>query len=127
MHYKAKRTLKQIFSFDSAMKSEFISFLLCRSTLEQREYEAMLHVKESIQIAETALMEKDQAQIKEQQLDNEIARLKGVVDAIVKEAGEKTSKEVLAVREECNKSIDKMATEVQQLEEVSISAYSGYP
>ena len=85
----------------------------------------MLHVKESIQIAETALMEKDQAQIREQQLDSEIARLKGVVDTIVQEAGERTSKEVLAVREECNKSIDKMAAEVQQLEEVSSSVYSG--
>lgn len=79
----------------------------------------MLHVKESIQVAETALMEKDQAQIRGQQLDNEIVRLKRVVETIIQEAGERTSKEVLAVRKECNSSIDKMAAEIQQLEEVS--------
>lgn len=90
----------------------------CSSSLEQREFEAMTHVKESLEIAETALLEKDQAQIREQQLNHEIERLKQTLDTIVKEAGERTSKEVLAVRQECNKSIEKMAVEVQKLEEV---------
>lgn len=92
----------------------------CSSSLEQREHEAIVHVKESMDIVETALMEKDQAQIREQQLNHEIARLKRAVETIVREAGERTSREVMAVREECNKSIDKMATEIQKLEEVKI-------
>ena len=79
-----------------------------------------MHVKESMDIVETALMEKDQAQIREQQLSHEIARLKRAMETIVREAGERTSREVMAVREECNKSIDKMATEIQKLEEVKI-------
>ena len=77
-----------------------------------------MHVKESMDIVETALMEKDQAQIREQQLNHEIARLKRAMETIVCEAGERTSREVMAVREECNKSIDKMATEIHKLEEV---------
>ena len=91
-----------------------------RSSLEQREREAIVHVKESMDIVETALMEKDQAQIREQQLNHEIARLKRAMETIVREAGERTSREVMAVREECNKSIDKMATEIHKLEEVGI-------
>ena len=79
----------------------------------------MKHVKESIQIVETALMEKDQAVVRVQQLDSEVARLKEVMDILIREAGERTSKEVTAVREEYNKSIDKMAAEVRSLEEVS--------
>ena len=78
----------------------------------------MKHVKESIQIVETALMEKDQAVIRVQQLDSEIARLKEVMEVLIREAGERTSKEVTAVREEYNRSIDKMAAEVRNLEEV---------
>lgn len=84
-----------------------------------------MHVKESIQIVETALMEKEQAQIREQQLDHEIARLKRAMQTIVREAGERTSREVATVREECNKSIDKMATEIQKLE-VVIEMYGAH-
>ena len=65
-----------------------------RAALEQREYEAVVHVKESMQIAESALLEKDQANIKEQQLAKEVERLKYTIATIVKEAGEKTKKEV---------------------------------
>ena len=64
------------------------------SALEQREYEAVCHVKESVQIAESALLEKDQATIRERQLVNEVERLKSTMATIVKEAGERTKKEV---------------------------------
>ncbi len=66
-----------------------------RSVLEQREYEAVLHVKESMQIAEDALMEKEQAVVREQQSIQEIGRLKKALATIVQEAGERTRKEVL--------------------------------
>ena len=100
------------------MNLNYVDYTVFSSALEQREYEAMTHVKESIQIAESALLEKDQAQVREQQLEQEIGRLKHTLETIVKEAGERTSKEVLSVRLECNKSIDKMANEIQKLEEV---------
>lgn len=65
-----------------------------RSVLEQREHEAVLHVKESVQIAEDALMEKEQAIIREQQSNQEITRLKKALSTILKEAGERTRNEV---------------------------------
>ena len=87
--------------------------------LEQREYEAILHVKESMQIVENALMEKEQSQLREQQQSQEINRLKRAMTAILQEAGERTRKEVVLVRQECNKNIDKMAEEIERLEMVS--------
>ncbi len=55
----------------------------------------MCHVKESMQVAESALLEKDQASIREKQLAGEVDRLKSAMTTIVKEAGERTRREVL--------------------------------
>lgn len=46
-----------------------------------------------MQIAESALLEKEQATIKEQQLAREVDRLKSTMATIVKEAGERTKRE----------------------------------
>ncbi len=56
--------------------------------------EAVLHVKESMQIAEDALMEKDQVIVREQQCVAENGRLKKALDTILQEAGERTRSEV---------------------------------
>lgn len=82
-----------------------------------------MHMKESTELGQTALLEKEQAQIREQQLQNENARLKQSVKTIVQEASERTNREVTAVREECNKSVEKMATEIQKIEEVILTVY----
>ncbi len=63
--------------------------------MEKREFEAVLHVKESMQIAEDALMEKEQAVVREQQSVREIGRLKKALTTVLQEAGERTRKEVL--------------------------------
>ena len=54
----------------------------------------MSHVKDSMQIAESALLEKEQATIKEQQMAKEVERLRATIATILKEAGERTRKEV---------------------------------
>lgn len=54
----------------------------------------MTHVKESMQIAESALLEKEQATIREKQLDKEVERLRATIATILKEAGERTRREV---------------------------------
>lgn len=89
------------------------------SALEQREGEAILHVKESMQLVESAIMDKEQVQIREQQLAQEVGRQKKVIATLVQEASERTHREVAVVREECNRSIDKMAEEIKKLEEES--------
>lgn len=62
--------------------------------MEQREQEAVSHVRESMQIAEGALLEKEQATVREQQLEKQVERLRASVSTVVKEAGERTEKEV---------------------------------
>lgn len=47
-----------------------------------------------MQIAESALLEKEQAHVKEQQLVKEVERLKLAMATILKEAGERTKREV---------------------------------
>ena len=47
-----------------------------------------------MQIAESALLEKEQVSIREQQLGKEVERLKTTVATILKEAGERTRNEV---------------------------------
>jgi len=62
--------------------------------MEQRESEIASHVKDSIQVAEAAIMEKDQVEIREKQLTAEVERLRTTLDLLVQEAGERTRKEV---------------------------------
>ena len=108
--------------------------------MEQREQEAVSHVRESMQIAEGALLEREQANVREQQLEKQVDRLRSSVSTVVKEAGERTKREVSGdsssspchglpcvyaikinlLREECNKSIDKMGLEIHRLEQVRV-------
>ena len=62
--------------------------------MEQRESEIASHVKDSIQVAEAAIIEKDQVEIREKQLTAEVGRLRTTLDLLVQEAGERTRKEV---------------------------------
>ncbi len=62
--------------------------------MEQREHEAVTHVRESMQIAEGALLEREQASVREHQLEKQVERLRSSVSAVVKEAGERTKREV---------------------------------
>ena len=63
--------------------------------MQKREFEITRHVKDSIEVAETAVMEKDQVVFREQQLATEVERLQSTLDLIVKEAGEMTKTEVI--------------------------------
>ena len=107
--------------------------------MEKREHEAVSHVKDSMQIAEGALLEREEANIREQQLEKQVGRLRTSVTTVVREAGERTKREVrhkrrpnclhftltqtqiTLLREECNKNIDKMGVEIHRLEEVCIT------
>ncbi|XP_065884311.1 sodium channel and clathrin linker 1-like [Dysidea avara] len=86
------------------------------ATLEQREFEAIQHIRESMQMVENAMLEKEQAQVGEQQKVEEITRLQQSLTALLEEAGHRTKTEVEAVREECNKNITVMAEEIKALE-----------
>ena len=86
------------------------------SNFESREEEAVRHVKESIDMVEVALIEKNQALMKAEQASSEVARLTDTLTELVEEAGVRTKQAVDEVRLECNQSISNMAKEIRCLE-----------
>ena len=62
--------------------------------MEQREYEAVLQVKESVQMVENAMLEKDEALVKERQAGEDVARLQEAIAKLLDEAGARTRQEV---------------------------------
>ncbi|XP_019849912.1 PREDICTED: sodium channel and clathrin linker 1-like isoform X2 [Amphimedon queenslandica] len=86
------------------------------NAFESREHVAVDHVKESMQLLEAALAEKDQSDIKEQHYVSEIRHLEKKVSILLEEVGARTKLEVDKVRAECNKNIDIMASEIEHLE-----------
>lgn len=86
------------------------------SQLEQREFEAISHVRDSVQMVENAILERDQSLVREQQKAQEINRLQDVINKILKEAGKRTREEVDTVRKQCNNNIEKLMEELHFLE-----------
>ena len=67
-------------------------------TMGQREEEIADHVKESIEMAEEAVMEKEKVIIREQQLIAEVEKLQTSLDSLLHEAGDRTRKQVLNLK-----------------------------
>ncbi|XP_068701911.1 sodium channel and clathrin linker 1-like isoform X1 [Montipora foliosa] len=86
------------------------------SQLERREFEAISHVRDSVQMVENAILERDQALVREQQKAQEVNRLQEVINKLLREAGKRTREEVDAVRKQCNKNIQKLMEELHYLE-----------
>ncbi|PIK61194.1 putative sodium channel and clathrin linker 1 isoform X2 [Apostichopus japonicus] len=83
---------------------------------DRREFEAVNQVRESIQMVENSLLEKDEALIREKQKVVEIERLQQVMENLLNEAGKRTRQEVDTVRKQCNMNIAKLMDEIQALE-----------
>lgn len=87
------------------------------SGLEKEVQQAVAHVKESMDMVESAILDKDQAVIVSEQKTQEAERLREAMEALLQEAGQRTLREVESVRAEYNRNIDKMVEEIQKLEE----------
>ncbi|XP_071950174.1 sodium channel and clathrin linker 1-like [Antedon mediterranea] len=86
------------------------------SDAEKREREATMQVKDSIQLVENMVLEKDQAVVREQQCREKLERLQESLTRLVNEAGKRTRQEVDNVRKQCNINIAKLMEELQSLE-----------
>lgn len=119
MESRLSATLKEVGRLRSerAELEERVETLQKKSSeLEQREFEAISHVRDSVQMVENAILERDQALVREQQKIEEVNRLQEVINKILKEAGKRTRQEVDAVRNQCNKNIQKLMEEMHFLE-----------
>ncbi|XP_055779964.1 sodium channel and clathrin linker 1 isoform X2 [Salvelinus fontinalis] len=86
------------------------------ASLEEERYEAFSKVRDSIQLAEEASLQKDQAQLREKQKSEELDKMNEAVRRLIQDAAIRTRKEVENVRKQCNSQIHRMAEELSALQ-----------
>uniref|UniRef100_A0AAZ3RJT4 Sodium channel and clathrin linker 1 n=1 Tax=Oncorhynchus tshawytscha TaxID=74940 RepID=A0AAZ3RJT4_ONCTS len=86
------------------------------ASLEEERYEAFSKVRDSIQLAEEASLQKDQALLREKQKSEELDRMNEAVRQLIQDAAIRTRKEVENVRKQCNSQIHRMAEELSALQ-----------
>ncbi|KAK2815674.1 hypothetical protein Q5P01_026141 [Channa striata] len=86
------------------------------TTLEEEKYEALAKVRESVQLAEEAALQKDQALLRERQRVEELEKTKDAIKQLIQDAAVRTRKEVENVRKQCNVQIHRMVEEISALQ-----------
>ncbi|XP_068445551.1 sodium channel and clathrin linker 1 isoform X2 [Clinocottus analis] len=86
------------------------------STLEEEKYEALAKVRESVQVADEAALQKDQVLLREKQKMEELEKTKEAIKQLIQDAAVRTRKEVDNVRKQCNVQIHRMAEELSALQ-----------
>uniref|UniRef100_A0A8C5D6M4 Sodium channel and clathrin linker 1 n=1 Tax=Gouania willdenowi TaxID=441366 RepID=A0A8C5D6M4_GOUWI len=86
------------------------------TALEEEKYEALSKVRESVQIAEEATLQKDQAQLGEKQMMEELQKTMEAIKQLIQDATARTRKEVENARQQCNLQIHRMAEELSALQ-----------
>ncbi|XP_061535025.1 LOW QUALITY PROTEIN: sodium channel and clathrin linker 1-like [Phycodurus eques] len=86
------------------------------ATLEQEKYEALDKVRESVQMAEEAVLQKNEALLREKQIIEELEKTKKVIPQLIEDAALRTRKEVDNIRKQCNVELRHMAEELSLLQ-----------
>ncbi|KAM9449490.1 sodium channel and clathrin linker 1 isoform 1-T2 [Clarias gariepinus] len=86
------------------------------ATLEDERFEALQRLRDSLQLAEEAALQRDQAQLREKQRVEELERMKDGMKQLVEEAAIRTRKEVECVRQQCNTQIQRLTEELAALQ-----------
>ncbi|XP_046852009.1 sodium channel and clathrin linker 1-like [Xenia sp. Carnegie-2017] len=92
--------------------------LLTKKNFEQERcaYEAEKNARESMQLVESAMIERDQVLVREKQNSEELDRLQEVIKKLLFDAGIKTKNEVSKVKDHYNENIKKLMEELQHVE-----------
>lgn len=85
-------------------------------TLEEEKYEALSKVRENVQVAEEAVLQKEQSLLREKQKTEELEKTEHAIKHLIQEAAVRTRKEVENVRKQCNIQIHRMAEELSALQ-----------
>lgn len=88
--------------------------------IEENEYQAILRVRDSVQLVENALLEREQAFIREQQKSNEVLRLQEAINKILKESEDKVNSAISGAKDKTNKQVQQLLEELhyQEIEAV---------
>uniref|UniRef100_A0A673FP91 Sodium channel and clathrin linker 1 n=1 Tax=Sinocyclocheilus rhinocerous TaxID=307959 RepID=A0A673FP91_9TELE len=89
------------------------------ASLEEEKFEALSRLRNSIQLAEEASLQREQAQLREKQRAEELEKMKDAMKQLIQDAAMRTRKEVItanSVRKQCNVQIHRMAEELSALQ-----------
>uniref|UniRef100_A0A672JS25 Sodium channel and clathrin linker 1 n=1 Tax=Sinocyclocheilus grahami TaxID=75366 RepID=A0A672JS25_SINGR len=86
------------------------------ASLEEEKFEALSRLRSSIQLAEEASLQREQAQLREKQRAEELEKMKDAMKQLIQDAAMRTRKEVESVRKQCNVQIHRMAEELSALQ-----------
>lgn len=86
------------------------------ASLEEEKFEALSRLHNSIQLAEEASLQREQAQLREKQRAEELEKMKDAMKQLIQDAAMRTRKEVESVRKQCNVQIHRMAEELSALQ-----------
>lgn len=86
------------------------------ATLEEEKYAALSKVRESIQTAEEATLQKEQVLLREKQKTEDLEKTKEAIKQLIQDAAVRTRKEVENVRKQCNIQILRMIEELSALQ-----------
>uniref|UniRef100_A0A3Q3IE87 Sodium channel and clathrin linker 1 n=1 Tax=Monopterus albus TaxID=43700 RepID=A0A3Q3IE87_MONAL len=86
------------------------------TTLEEEKYEALAKVRESVQVADEAELQKNHALLREKLKIEELEKTKEAIKQLIQDAAVRTRKEVENVRKQCNVQIHHMAEELSVLQ-----------
>uniref|UniRef100_A0A3B3XLL5 Sodium channel and clathrin linker 1 n=1 Tax=Poecilia mexicana TaxID=48701 RepID=A0A3B3XLL5_9TELE len=86
------------------------------TALEEEKFEALSKVRENVQVAEEAVLQKEQCLLREKQKTEELEKTTHAIKLLIQEAAVRTRKEVENVRKQCNIQIHRMAEELSALQ-----------
>uniref|UniRef100_A0AAY4AF66 Sodium channel and clathrin linker 1 n=1 Tax=Denticeps clupeoides TaxID=299321 RepID=A0AAY4AF66_9TELE len=86
------------------------------ASLEDDKYEAIAKMRDSIQLAEEATLQKEQTLFREKQKTEELEKVKEAMKQFIQDAAVRTRKEVENVRKQYNVQIHRMAEELSALQ-----------
>ncbi|XP_072772172.1 sodium channel and clathrin linker 1-like isoform X6 [Nerophis lumbriciformis] len=86
------------------------------ATLEEEKYEAVDKVRECVQMAEEATLQRDEAHLRAKQLVEELEKTRRTFQQVIQDAALCSQKEVTQIRELCNTEMQRMAEELSMLQ-----------
>ncbi|CAM2113011.1 sodium channel and clathrin linker 1 isoform X2 [Lepidochelys kempii] len=84
--------------------------------LEEEKYDAIVKVRDSMQLLEEANLQKNQALLREKQKEGEIENMKEAISQLVQDAAARTKKEVENARKHYNIQISRLTEELSALQ-----------
>ncbi|XP_077380835.1 sodium channel and clathrin linker 1 [Festucalex cinctus] len=86
------------------------------ATLEQEKYDALSKVRESVQMAAEAVLQKNEVLLREKQMIDKLEKTKNAIPQVIEEANVRIRKEVDSIRKQYNVELGRLAEKLSLLQ-----------